>query len=33
MLSGSFGVTPYYENRTEVVARLVYKFGSLGGAR
>jgi hypothetical protein len=33
MLASSFGVTPYYENRTEVVARLVYKFGSYGGAR
>ena len=33
MLSGSFGVTPYYENRAEVVARVVYKFPFMGGAR
>jgi hypothetical protein len=33
MLAGSFGVTPYFERRAEVVARLVYKFALLGGAR
>ena len=33
MLAGSLGVTPYFENRMEVVARAVYKFALLGGAR
>ena len=33
MLAGSFGVTPYFEKRAEVVARLIYKFALLGGGR
>jgi hypothetical protein len=31
MLAGSLGATPYFERRTEVVARLVYKFGLPAG--
>jgi hypothetical protein len=27
MLAGSLGTTPYYEHRTEIIARLVYRFG------
>jgi hypothetical protein len=27
MLAGSFGTTPYFERRTEVIARLTYRFG------
>ncbi|HYV67935.1 MAG TPA: hypothetical protein VE964_16970 [Myxococcales bacterium] len=27
MLAGSLGTTPYFERRTEIIARLVYRFG------
>jgi hypothetical protein len=27
MLAGSLGVTPYFEHRSELIARLVYRFG------
>ncbi|HET7787083.1 MAG TPA: hypothetical protein VIR81_04070 [Myxococcales bacterium] len=33
MLAGSLGTTPYFETRTEVVARLTYRFGLPGGLR
>jgi hypothetical protein len=31
MLAGSFGTTPYFERRTEVIARLTYRFGIPAG--
>jgi hypothetical protein len=31
MLAGSLGATPYFERRTEVIARLVYRFGIPAG--
>jgi len=31
MLAGSLGTTPYFERRTEIVARLVYRFGIPAG--
>ncbi|TMA71322.1 MAG: hypothetical protein E6J67_23120 [Deltaproteobacteria bacterium] len=33
MIAGSFGTTPYFERRTEAIARLVYHFGLPGGFR
>jgi hypothetical protein len=33
MLAASFGTTPYFERRTEVVARLTYRFALPGGFR
>jgi hypothetical protein len=33
MIAGSFGTTPYFEHRTEAIARLTYRFGIPGGAR
>jgi hypothetical protein len=31
MLAGSLGTTPYFETRTELVARVTYRFGLPGG--
>ena len=31
MIATSLGVTPYFERRTEVIARLVYRFGIPAG--
>jgi len=31
MLAGSFGTTPYFERRTEIIARLIYHFGIPAG--
>ena len=31
MLAGSFGTTPYFERRVEVIARLTYRFGLPAG--
>jgi len=31
MLAGSLGTTPYFERRTEVIARVIYRFGIPGG--
>jgi len=31
MLAGSFGTTPYFERRTEVIARVTYRFGIPAG--
>jgi hypothetical protein len=31
MLAGSFGTTPYFERRTEVIARVTYRFGLPAG--
>ncbi|HZX94137.1 MAG TPA: hypothetical protein VFE90_06445 [Myxococcales bacterium] len=31
MLAGSLGTTPYFERRTELIARLVYRFGLPAG--
>jgi len=33
MIAGSFGTTPYFERRTEAIARLVYRFGLPGAFR
>jgi hypothetical protein len=33
MLAGSFGATPYFERRTEAIARVTYRFGLPGGLR
>jgi hypothetical protein len=33
MLAGSFGTTPYFERRTEIIARLTYRFALPGGLR
>ena len=33
MLAGSFGTTPYFERRTEIIARLTYRFALPGGFR
>ena len=33
MLAGSFGTTPYFERRAEVIARLTWHFGLPGGLR
>jgi hypothetical protein len=33
MLAGSFGTTPYFERRAEVIARLTYRFALPGGFR
>jgi hypothetical protein len=31
MLAGSFGTTPYFERRAELIARLTWRFGLAGG--
>jgi hypothetical protein len=31
MLAGSLGVTPYFERRSELIARLTYRFGIPAG--
>ncbi|HUJ28470.1 MAG TPA: hypothetical protein VLW85_20755 [Myxococcales bacterium] len=33
MLAGSYGTTPYFEQRAEVAVRVAWKFGMPGGAR